>query len=266
MTNLSASKQMAGEFRDAVRITEQGLRLSSTEGDGQAATFLRGGLCAGRYSLGDWDEALVLAGELLSAPESFRYLDGMAYEIRSLIFEARGDLAASRAEHERAVAIARESGEAQQIWPVITSAARQAYQDGRGDEAVRLMREVEDSLAETDAIGDPDEWHVVLMLTLCDLDRGEMAGRLAERLPDGFWRDVCGAVLDEELEVGADMLGAKGEQPLQADLRVRAARRLVDDGRPAEAERQLSLARTFYRAVGATAFLQAADEVLAAAS
>ena len=265
-TNLAAAKSMAGEIRDAVRVSEEGLRLSTTEGDGQGATFLRGGLCAGRYSLGNWDDALVLADELLSAPDGFHYLDSLALDIMSRILEARGDVATARTDIERAVAIARETGEAQAIWPTITNAARHALRHDRREEADHLMREVENSLAETDGIGDPDEWQVVLVLTLTDLGRPEAAARLAERLPPVFWGKVCRAVLDGAPEAGADLLATRGEQPLQAELRVRAARRLVEEGRSVEAERQLSMARAFYRGVGAVAFLRAAEEVLAAAS
>jgi hypothetical protein len=57
-----------------------------------------------------------------------------------------------------------------------------------------------------------------------------------------------------------------GEQPMQAELRLLAAGRLAAEGRLADAEQQLNLARAFWDSVGAVAYLREADEVLAAAS
>jgi hypothetical protein len=56
-----------------------------------------------------------------------------------------------------------------------------------------------------------------------------------------------------------------GEQPVQARLRLLAARRLAAEGRLADAEQQLNLACVLGKR-GCIAYLREADEVLAAAS
>ena len=64
----------------------------------------------------------------------------------------------------------------------------------------------------------------------------------------------------------ADILATTGEQTLQAELRLLAARQLVGEGRQAEAALQLDRARAFWTGVGATAYLREADELFAAVS
>jgi len=77
------------------------------------------------------------------------------------------------------------------------------------------------------------------------------------------------AQVSKRIEIGieaADILAATGEQTLQAELRLLAARQLVAEGRPAEAAEQLERARAFWTGVGATTYLREADELFAAAS
>ncbi len=81
-----------------------------------------------------------------------------------------------------------------------------------------------------------------------------------------MWRDACCAVLEERHADAADILERTGEQPLQAELRLRAATIFVAEGRLAEAQAQLDRARVFWRSVDATALLRDADQILAAAS
>jgi hypothetical protein len=89
---------------------------------------------------------------------------------------------------------------------------------------------------------------------------------LAERVGAGPWADACIAALERRYEDAAEILASLKNEPLQASLRLLAARQLAADGRLVEAEAQLGRARAFWSEVGATAYLREADEVLAAAS
>jgi hypothetical protein len=121
-------------------------------------------------------------------------------------------------------------------------------------------------LAESEAVGDPQDWHVELGLELDVDDRLDIARELTERLPDVPWRDAARKILDRDYVAAADVLKSLGVRPLEADVRLLGARSLVALGRLAEAEAQLELARAFYRRVGATAYLREAGEVVAEAS
>lgn len=92
------------------------------------------------------------------------------------------------------------------------------------------------------------------------------AREIRARMPPSRWTDVCSSVLEGDFAAAADNLDEMGEQSLQAELRLSAARELAAEGRLAEAEKQLEPARTFWQSVGATAYLRDADELVAAAS
>jgi hypothetical protein len=74
------------------------------------------------------------------------------------------------------------------------------------------------------------------------------------------------AVAERQFAAAADILDSTGDQPIQAELRLRAAQGLMAEGRIGEAHEQLERARAFWRRVGATTYLREADELLAAAS
>jgi hypothetical protein len=77
---------------------------------------------------------------------------------------------------------------------------------------------------------------------------------------------VCRAAAERAYAEAADLLASMGEQPVRARLRLLAARQLAEEGRLADAEQQLNLARAFWASLGAVAYLREADEVLSAAS
>jgi hypothetical protein len=86
------------------------------------------------------------------------------------------------------------------------------------------------------------------------------------RLTQGRWRSVCDAITAGDEASAADLAAETGNRPLEAELRLSAAEQLAADGRLADAQAQLDLARAFWQTVGATAFLREADELIAAAS
>jgi len=154
----------------------------------------------------------------------------------------------------------------QSLWPSIVGLSRLAGERGLRAEAESALDEVTSSMAASDSVGDVQQWHVELILLLVVAGRFEDAAAIVERLAPGVWRDACLAVLEGRHADAADILERTGEQPLQAELRLRAAANLVAEGRLAEAQDQLDRARVFWRTVGATAYLRDADQLLAAAS
>ena len=158
----------------------------------------------------------------------------------------------------------RRDADEQAVWPALIYNVRLAQRVGRREEAESTLDELMESIAAHESVGDAQEFHVELVLALIDARRP--ADAIVGRLPAGPWRDACAAAAAGEFVRAADILDSTGEQPLQAELRLRAARELVAEGRLVEAAEQLERARAFWRRVGATAYLREADSVVAAAS
>jgi class 3 adenylate cyclase len=76
-------------------------------------------------------------------------------------------------------------------------------------------------------------------------------------------RDAVAGLNEDD---AAEIMASTGEEPLQAELRLRAATAFVSEGKLAEAEAQLDRARAFWRSVGATTYLRQANELIAEAS
>ena len=115
-------------------------------------------------------------------------------------------------------------------------------------------------------MGDVAEWHIELLLELDALDRSQYGREIVERVHEGLWRDACRATVDGDYVAVAETLARIGDEPLQAEMRLLAARTLAAEGRLVEAEEQLERARAFWRSVGATAYLREAEGVISAAS
>jgi class 3 adenylate cyclase len=266
LNNLAASWGIFGELRESARVSKRALEIMKIEGDEQGSWFQRGNQIGGCYSLGDWDEALALVELLLAAPERFRYMEHGARMALASVLDARGQVDAAVTEARAAVRHARGVEDAQALWPALVSYARLARRRGLANEGAAALDEVVAALQSSESVGDVQEWHVELVLALAEADRGDVASTIVGRMPDFPWRDICQAVVAGEYVTAADLLEGTGEQPLQAELRLTAARELATAGRLPEAEAQLERARVFWRSVGATAYLRVADEILAAAS
>ncbi|HSI96808.1 MAG TPA: hypothetical protein VK926_00460, partial [Gaiellaceae bacterium] len=215
---------------------------------------------------GEWDDALRLGDLVLAAPERFRYMEHATRQVRANVFNARGDADSAMTEIRRALARARQIDDAQSLWPLLGALAGLTRRQGLQDERDRALDEVLAAFDANESVGDAQEWHPELVLELVLAGLSAAATRVVEQLPDVPWRDVARAIVDGDHAGAADLLESIGEQPLQAELRLRAARSLAAEGRLADAEAQLERARAFYRSVGATAYLREADEILAAAS
>jgi hypothetical protein len=80
------------------------------------------------------------------------------------------------------------------------------------------------------------------------------------------WHEWGETIRRGEFAVAAALLDAAGVRTEAAYARLRAAERLARDGRAAEAAVERDQALAFYRGVGATAYVQRAEALLAAAS
>jgi class 3 adenylate cyclase/tetratricopeptide (TPR) repeat protein len=264
-TNLGWGYAVLGDLEQALRVTEREVVRAEREGDEQGAWFARGNLVGNLYAVGRWDEALEVADMFDSAPTAMRYQELPVRTVRACVAAARGQLDAAIADMRDLLELSRVQTR-QTDWPLLAELAHLELQRGLRTDAEGRLDELLGEIAESESPGDAQEWHVEASMSLIDLGRVEEARVLVEAIPAGRWRDVCEAVLGGELTRAAEALETIGEKSLQAEVRLRAARSLLDEGRVSEAQAQLERARAFWRSVGASGHLSEADEVLAAAS
>ncbi len=179
---------------------------------------------------------------------------------------ARGEGSVAMDCVRRAVDLSRSTGDSQFIWLSLIGYAHIARRVGLHDESRAALDEVVAAIAESETVGDVQDEHVTLIHELAAHGCSAEAREILARMPPSRWTDVCSSVLEGDFAAAADNLDEMGEQSLQAELRLSAARELASEGRLAEAEKQLEPARTFWQSVGATAYLRDADELVAAAS
>ena len=188
-----------------------------------------------------------------------------ARDVHARILYARG-VEGALDEMRSAVALARQLEDPQALWPSLIGFASLARRDGLEPERLATLREVTTEIAANPTVGDAQEWHIELVCELVDAGCEREARALAQRVPEGPWADACLAVLEERYVAAADILESVANQPLQAEIRTRAARRLAAQGRSAEARIQLDRARAFWASVDASAYLRDTDDLLLAAS
>jgi len=111
------------------------------------------------------------------------------------------------------------------------------------------------------------QWALVdLALVADELGCAEELAELVEDVAQTRWIAATRALLRNDFAEAADTLGEIGSAELEALARLRAAERLVADGRRAEADEQLQLALAFWRSVGAKRYIREAEALLGDAS
>jgi tetratricopeptide (TPR) repeat protein len=189
------------------------------------------------------------------------YLEVQHRQTRSRIRQGRGDVDGAMADAERAVEVGRAAGDPQALLPAIAERARVLFLAGKADEAAASIDEI---LATVDQPSlDWAWWFVVAAIVLTDVGRGqELLDLGGEELPTG-WVKAGRLWAMGDMAGAADRLQEIGSAPDEAYATFKEAERLVAAGRRAEAEPFLSRALELYREMGATAFIQEAEQLLA---
>ncbi|MGH3078828.1 MAG: adenylate/guanylate cyclase domain-containing protein [Gaiellaceae bacterium] len=249
----------AGDLARGEAVTRDGLAIAQKMG--LPSTPLRwfiGNLAEMAYLSGKWDEAFALAEQEIASDH--HYLQHMAFAIRAAILLAKGDPAGASEDADTCLRAARAIRDPQALHPALVTAAEIAYRAGDPGAAHRLL----------DELGAPERaagtWTVRAALLCHDLGR-----ELTFVAPGGegrrtVWREAALAVAGGELERAGDILEPTGAQTLEAAARLRAAEQATVEGRLADAKAQLGPALAFYREVRATAYVRAAEALLAEAS
>jgi class 3 adenylate cyclase/tetratricopeptide (TPR) repeat protein len=260
MNNLASSVITYGEVERAYQLWREAFALASKIGNFSVARFAKPTLAVIDYFEGAWDSSLArLDAFIAEIEESGGHVqESPARSMRARIRFARGDLVGAQRDADDAVAAGRRIGGPQSLLPSLTFMAILLTELGRESKASELADEI---LALQ--LLSPDDFYVDAAVLLVQLGRGAELRRVAEQMSPTPWRALADALIDDQPGLAADLAEELRAGPIAAYVRLRAARQLVDLGRIAEARGQLAKATDFWRSVGASRYLDQAEELKA---
>ena len=211
---------------------------------------------------GYWDEALPYIEEFVAACEAGEphYHEGGMRLRRAVIRLARDDVQGALDDVRKIVPLAQSAGDPQQRVPWLAGCACLLVEAGRtrGSTAARSRscstRSERSSRWGLSSISPSSR-------RSSDVSTSSRPCSSAARTTK--WTEAAGASLRGDVVQAADLLHEIGDAELESLARLRAARRLVAEGRRAEADEQLQRSLAFWRSVGATRYIRQAEELLA---
>ena len=261
-TNLAALLQARGDFRRHREVVAEGTRLAERFGDIPSVLHLQTHSIQSQYAAGDWQSAVRLADEFIAECESGdpRYSEVWVRTMRGAVRLARGDDDGALEDARSGLAVARNAKDPQALVPALGLSARVHAELGRTAEARQIAREL---LTLRGGWG----WFRIDLAWVAErlgLD-SELRGQF-DMMHPSLGLDALRAVLEREFERAAEGFAEIGSLPDEALARLRAAERLVAEGRASAADTQLHEALAFWRSVDATRYVREGEALLAAAS
>jgi class 3 adenylate cyclase/tetratricopeptide (TPR) repeat protein len=261
--NLAAMTWFLGDLRRANELLDDAVRVSDQFGSATIGRYSRIVRIQTLFSRGEWSEGLRQADEFIAACEAGQshYLENAIRGDRAGTRLARGDVDGALDDMEKAIEHARRAKDPQALFGTLGRGVRVYADLGQVEEAKRLADEL---LAGGGGIG-----HAFSEIAwVADaLGRVEEVREAIDRAqPKTRWGDAARAVLRGNFEEAADLFYEIGELEDEAHARLRAAEKLVREGRRAEADGHLQKALAFYRSVGATRYMREAESLLAASA
>jgi class 3 adenylate cyclase/tetratricopeptide (TPR) repeat protein len=265
--NLASNFVDLGELERAFPLNEEALRAAERFGMEEAVRWQTAELTWRPYIEGRWDDALRRVDELIADFEADSFwMEPMLRWLRGRMRLARGDQEGALADAERAIELARIAKDPQVLWPALAFGACAVFPvDAR--RADSLVTEIfsEWHAKELTASGSESEWLADLAVVLPSLGRqAEFLAAVRQTTPSP-WRAAAAAYVSGDFLGAAEQYEAIGVLPYEAYARLRGAETLVRAGRRVEADPELQRALTFWRSVGATAYVQEGEALLAAA-
>ena len=262
--NLGVSLFYAGDMRRALEVHERNLAYARRMGMEGGIIWNKAEVAFDLLLVGRWDESLEILDAELARMEAGapHYLEVQHRQTRARIRLGRGDSEGALADAERGVEVGRSAGDPQALLPTLAERGRVLFLLGRREEAVASIQEILDSTDPTPAM-DWSWWIVAAAVVFSEVGRAEEILALGgEDLPSR-WIQAGRLWASGDRAGAADRFEEIGSAPDEAYARVKEAERLIEAGRRAEAEPFLSRALELYRGMGAAAFIQEAELLLA---
>lgn len=264
--NLSSCLSREGRLVDSGRVERQGLELAERFGHEISIRWFRGGLAWTDYALGNWDAALAGTTAFIEEAErSPHYLESANRLCRGLIRLGRDDVEGALDDTERALELARAAKDPQALYPALLNRARVLAELGETPGASALADEFFDRPV---ILGIP--FIAAAMIGVIAVDIGRQADALHVAATASGSRgpafELAQVIFDRDFVRAADLLAAREERTMEAELRLRAAADLVAAGRRAQADVQLTAALAFFRGVKAARYVRKGEALLAASA
>jgi DNA-binding SARP family transcriptional activator len=256
--NLAYARSILGDLRGGFAARQAAWRAAERYGGVAELRYIELDRVAEHYWTGRWPEVLRVADTVIAdaAGGSRHYMESQCRVWRGRIRLARGEVAAALEDGERALALARESGDPQNLDPALAFGARVLLAADRPIEAAKLVDELLPGLG--GRLLNPD-LGIDLAVDLVELER---PAEVLDAAPPSPWQEAAQAYVAGDAARAAAVYARIGARPDEAYARLAAARRLLGQGRLAEGRSELDRALVFYREVGATAHLAEARELL----
>jgi tetratricopeptide (TPR) repeat protein len=249
--NLAYARSILGDLRGSFAAREAAWHAAERYGALEDLRYIELERVAEHYWTGRWDQAQRAAEMAVAdaAAGARRYMECECRVWRGRIHLTRGEVAAALEDGERALELARESGDPQNIDPALAFGARVLLAADRHTEAAELVDELLAGLPGrmlNPGLG------VDLAVDLVQL--GRPSGALDQVRPSP-WLEAARALVAGDPEQAARTYAEIGSRPDEAYARLQAARRLLAAGHTAKADAERAIAATFYRVVGVSAEL-----------
>jgi tetratricopeptide (TPR) repeat protein len=260
--NLGVCAYMVGDIPRALAELQAAMASSERFGVAPLWRFSRSQVPSYLFRLGRWDEALQVADEVAAAASVTLVTDSTNL-IRSWVYVFRDDVPQALEFAERALAVARQGGDPQGMYPSLAITAFVYAEAGDHERARGLLLELAErwSLREI-AYGAPADMAIGWFEHLgTDLWR-ETYDR--QDAPVTAWLLGARALADEDWARAVEVYETTGAVTDVAAAQLYAAEKLLGAGRGAEAELYLHPALSFFRSVRATRRVRRGEALLAA--
>jgi class 3 adenylate cyclase/tetratricopeptide (TPR) repeat protein len=260
--NLASLASDKGEYSRRKELLLEGQRLATRLGARDEARFITAQLIFGKIDEGAWDDALRSAAGFIAECErgSPHRQEQTVRLVRAWIYAARDDLDAAWGESERALNLARDTHDPQWLQGMLGDVINIYAETGRLDEAKALAEEAlsyDPVMAEADFVG------LAWVAEQLGLDSRRVQAHLDYASARLVWKRVAELILAGEFEEVADLSARMDVKFFEARARVRVARALLEEQRPADADAQLQQALGWFRSVGATRYIREAEQLRA---
>jgi tetratricopeptide (TPR) repeat protein len=260
VNNLGVVAFMQGDIEGALDLYREAGEIAERVGDRVAQRWSVGNVAGTLVLLGDWAEGERLASDFIAECErSPHYLEHSARESRGLVRAGRGDAAGAIEDYERAVALSRAIKDPQALLPSLLHAARGFCALGVVERARAYAAE---AVAMVEELPEESGGFVIAVGYLDDLGVTDRVERLSHHARPGPWKSALTAAVEGRLDDAARVLGEMGARTAANGAWFGHAKRLLAEGRVAEAEPVVERVAAFYAGVGATLFAETARRLL----
>ena len=249
-----------GDLRGCFAAREAARQAAERLGSARWLRWLRLERAGEFYWRGHWDEAIEVADAVIAeaAGGDPHVLERDCHIWRGRIRLARGEVDNALDDAEEALALARESGDAQDLDPALAFSARVLLAAERPDKAEARVQELLERLYEQKL---KPTLGVDFPVVLAEL--GHSVDELAHiRILSSHWLDAATAFIAGDPLTAAGVYAEIGSEPDEAYCRLEAGRQLIATQQVPEGRTQLRAALTFYRRVGASAWADDAAALL----